>query len=284
MLTTTFRYCCLLACCLLIAQSSQLYAQRNTFHKKVAPSIRDHRTTMPTVEPTQTMPLPPSTTPPPAQASIANPVSEAELNLLKERISQIDEQLKNTTTTIPYFLATGGLFSHEAAATIVDIKAIDQSAYVKLTNELRLIEVVLSMPTFDKPAQQQIITISRSIKQTLSDTSKVTVAQYSASISHHFRSLRIAALDAQNQTLPNVQFYIMSIDQFNNHAQFACNYYICDPLVLQTYAELNKTDPVFSNFAYYHVFAIQQRNGIDSIIGYELLPPQIEFLTIKAID
>ena len=99
--------------------------------------------------------------------------------------------------------------------------------------------------------------------------------------SYGTRKLLFNAVDHNNFTIPEVRFYVMDNTQFSETAQFACTYFVCDALTLASNATPNSSDSIFGTYVYYHVFAVQRQNGIDRIIGYELLPPATELLSVR---
>lgn len=207
-----------------------------------------------------------------------NLASDAERERLSQIIDGIRTQLEANTGNIHYFLSTNGLLGDNQGG-IVFINQISRPALAELTAQLNNISAYTHINTLSREQCEQVVVISKNIRQILNDSNKVLLSvAYYATIGS--RDVRFSAVDSWGSSVSGITFYIMSPAEFNEYAQFACNYYICEAKNVTNNAHLNNSDLNLIS-GYYHVFAVQSRNGINKIVGYEGLAPSVTTLIVK---
>ena len=215
----------------------------------------------------------------PFNNGLQNPASDEEREALQLRLNTLREAIDNSSGDIRYYLNTKGLLG-DSYGSAISIQAITRPALAALNAELDQIAPLIAVPTLCKEQIAIVTQSSRTICTILEDTTKTFCNMFYYS-SYGTRALRFSAVTSSGSSLNNVQFYVMNNRQFNQNVQFVCEYYICQANTLSFASELVDSDAIFGTNEYYHVFAVQQRNGTNNIIGYAKVPPVIELLTVR---
>ncbi|MBK8473179.1 MAG: hypothetical protein IPL33_14035 [Sphingobacteriales bacterium] len=210
---------------------------------------------------------------------LQNPASDEEREALQLRLNTLRKAIDNSSGDIRYYLNTKGLLG-DSYGSAISIQAITRPALATLNAELDQIAPLIAVPTLCKEQIAIVTQSSRAICTLLEDTTKTSCNMFYYS-SYGTRTLRFLAITSSGSSLNNVQFYVMNNRQFNQNVQFVCEYYICQANTLPFASELVDNDAIFGTNEYYHVFAVQQQNGTDNIIGYAKVPPVIELLTVR---
>jgi hypothetical protein len=209
---------------------------------------------------------------------IKDPASDQEREVLLQQIKKTRALLQQNKGNIHYYIATKGLLENDGTGSIF-INEISRPALAELSKELNALLPLIKQPKLDKSQYEAVIIISRNILAILENPyqTRITMLYYASNIA---RTLKLSAIDAKGNSVPNVRFYLMSPQNFNTFAEFVCHYFICEASTLQTYAIAHTSTGSYIKNAYYHVFAVQSRNGVDTIIGYNILTPNIQQLAI----
>jgi len=210
---------------------------------------------------------------------LQNPASDEEREALQLRLNTLRKAIDNSSGDIRYYLNTKGLLG-DSYGSAISIQAITRPALATLNAELDQIAPLIAVPTLCKEQIAIVTQSSRAICTLLEDTTKTSCNMFYYS-SYGTRTLRFLAITSSGSSLNNVQFYVMNNRQFNQNVQFVCEYYICQANTLSFASELVDSDAIFGTNEYYHVFAVQQQNGTNNIIGYAKVPPVIELLTVR---
>ena len=197
---------------------------------------------------------------------------EAEVEALNKRWSTLKETIDNASSDIRYYLDVDG---------VSRIKDITPSALATLNDEISKIESLVAFDHLDNTQIATVIQSARTIESLVNDTTKIKIYVMYETKSSSSRTLRFSALTSSGVALHNVKFYMMTIRQFNQNADFVCTYHICQTNTLDLASELVNSNSTFSVNKYYHAFAVQSRNGTDEIVGYAKVPPIVELVSIR---